>query len=63
MNKRIALYTPPLPTIHSYMEMVDFAAEHGFSYIETINCFELQEPDLEFAKRLRQYADEKNITY
>ena len=63
LNKRLALYTPPFTTITSYMEMVDIAEKYGFQAIETINAFELSVPDLEFAKKLRQYADEKNITF
>ena len=63
MNKRISLYTPPITTITSYMEMVDIAAQYGFQAIETINSFELSILDLEFAKKLRQYADEKGITF
>lgn len=63
MNKRIALYTPPFTTITSYMEMVDIAEKYGFQAIETINAFELSVPDIEFAKKLRQYADEKNIVF
>ena len=43
--------------------MVDIAEKFGFQAIETINAFELSVPDLEFAKKLRQYADEKNITF
>lgn len=60
MNSKISLYTTPFSSVKSYFEMVDIAAEYGLN-LETINSFELKEPDLEFAKKLRKYADEKNV--
>lgn len=61
MNQRICLYTPPFEYINSYFQMVDVAAEYGIKNLETINFFELLTPDIEFAKKLRKYADEKGI--
>lgn len=65
MNREntFCLYTPQLSTIHSYLEMVDYAADHGIRQLETLNIFELATPDLEFAKKLRSYADSKGITF
>ena len=60
MNSKISLYSTPFSSVKSYFEMVDIAAEYGLN-LETINSFELKEPDLEFAKKLRKYADEKNV--
>ena len=60
MNSKITLYSPPFSSVKSYFEMVDIAAEYGLN-LETINLLELSEPDLEFAKKLRKYADEKNV--
>lgn len=61
MNERISLYTPPFEYIDSYIQMVDVAAEYGIKNLETINFFEFLTPDLEFAKKLRKYADEKGV--
>lgn len=60
MRSKISLYSKPFSNINSYYEMVDVAAEYGIN-LETINLMELSEPDLEFAKKLRKYADEKNV--
>lgn len=60
MKSRISVYTRPLPEITSYYEMVDFAAEYGLN-LETISSRELEVPDTEFAKRLREYADRKCV--
>lgn len=60
MRNKICLYTPPYSDITSYFEMVDIAAKYGLS-LETISLLELSEPDIEFAKKLRRYADEKGV--
>lgn len=60
MRNKICLYTPPYSNISSYFEMVDIAAKYGIS-LETISLLELSEPDIEFAKKLRKYADEKGV--
>lgn len=65
MNEKIALYSTPLSTskYNSYLDMVDAAVEFGIKYIETINFFELKQPDVEFAKKLREYADSKGVKF
>ena len=65
MNREntFCLYGPPLSSIRSYLEMVEFAADHGIRQLETLNLFELTTPDLEFAKKLRAHADSKGITF
>ncbi len=60
---RIALYIPPFEGIGSYMEMVDIAAAYGIKHLETIHMFELSEPNLDFARKLRAYADEKGVDF
>ena len=60
MEKRISLYTPPFYGTNSYLEMVDICKKYNLD-LETINYFELTEPDFEFAKKLRKYADERNV--
>jgi hypothetical protein len=61
MKSRICLYSKPFPEINSYFEIVDLAAEYGMNIETTSWLCELGEPDTEFAKRLREYADKKNV--
>ena len=61
MNDKISLYAPPISRFTSYFEMVNFAVEQGMKNVETLNTFELSTPDLEFAKKLRKYADDRGI--
>ena len=62
-NHRFCLYMPPLTSIRSYKEMVDYAAAHGITQLETLNVLDLSTPDLEFAQELKAYASEKGITF
>lgn len=62
MKSRVNIYSRPLPEIDSYYMMVDFAAEYGLN-VETINSHELRKPDIEFAKRLREYACQKGVEF
>ena len=65
MNEKIALYSPPISmsNFSSYLDMIDAAVEFGIKNVETINAFELNEPDLVFAKKMREYADKKGIKF
>lgn len=63
MKDRVALYSPPIRNLTSYLDMVDLAAKYGIKHLETINGFELSEPDLAFAEKLRAYADEKGVDF
>lgn len=60
---RFCLYMPPLTTIRSWKEMVDYCASHGISHLETLNILDLSTPDLEVARELKAYADSKGITF
>lgn len=60
---RACLYNVPLTGMTSYLQMVDVAVEFGLENIETLNVFELKEPNVEFAHELRRYADEKGIRF
>lgn len=62
-QSKFCLYIPPLSSIRSYMEMVDYAAAHGISYLEALNILELSTPDPDFARKLRSYADEKGVSF
>ena len=57
------LYMPPLATIGSYREMVDYAAAHSIRYLETLNILDLSTPDLQVARDLKAYADSKGISF
>lgn len=57
------LYMPPVSTIRTYREMVDYAVAHGISYLETLNILDLSTPDLQVARDLKAYADEKGISF
>ena len=60
---RFCLYMPPLASIRSYKEMVDYAVAHGITKLETLNILDLSTPDLQIAKELKAYADVKGITF
>ena len=62
-HDRFCLYMPPLTSIASYHEMVDYAAAHGITQLETLNILDLSTPDFEVAKKLKAYASEKGITF
>lgn len=62
-NMKIALYTPPFTNMTSYYEMVDVAKKYGIKYMETITLMELSDPDVEFAKKLYEYASERGIAF
>lgn len=63
LNTRIAFYTRPYPKIKSWFEMIDEAAKRGMPALEGFTNMELAEPDLEFARKLRTYADEKGVKF
>lgn len=54
---------PPVSTLGSYKEMVDYAYAHGISHLETLNILDLATPDLQVAQDLKAYADSKGITF
>ena len=57
------LYAPPVSSLSTYKEMVDYAASHGIRKLETLNILDLSTPDLQVAKELKAYADAKGITF
>ena len=60
---KLAFYNIPFPRIRSYYEMIDLAVEYGLPAIEGFTHMELSTPDIEQAKRIREYADSKNIVF
>ena len=63
MRNKISLYVPPFSHIKSYFEMVDVAVKYGIGNVETLNIMDLEKPDLEFARKLRAYADERGVKF
>ena len=43
--------------------MIDLAAEYGHSALEAFSMMELSTPDLYKARKIREYADSKNISF
>lgn len=63
MNNKIAFYAPPFPAVTDYFKMIDSAESFGLSAVEGFNIMNLNTPDIEIAKRIREYADSKNIIF
>ena len=63
MNHNFCLYMPPVSTIRTYQEMVDYAVAHGISKLETLNILDLSSPNLQIARNLKAYADSKGISF
>lgn len=61
LNPKLCFYSPPYPRVKSYFDMIDVASEYNMKAVEMINFFEFENPDKEMAKKIRAYADEKNI--
>ena len=61
MNNKIAVYSVPRPNVRSYFELIDAVSEYGAKALEGFCHFELAVPDFDNAKRIREYADKKNI--
>lgn len=61
MNEKIAFYCVPFSSINSYYELIDVTAEYGAKALEGYCRFELETPDVENAKRIREYADKKGV--
>lgn len=62
-NHNFCLYMPPLASISSYKELVDYAVDHGINKLETLNILDLSTPDLQVARELKAYADEKGVCF
>lgn len=63
MNKKMCFYSQPFPRIKSYYEMIDLASEYGLNAVEGFCFMEFEKPDLEKAKKIREYADKKNVSF
>ena len=63
MSNKLCFYTKPFPGIKSYYDMIDAAAEYQLYAVEGLNHFELEIPDIEEAKKIREYADKKHVVF
>ncbi len=63
MNNKLCFYTTPFPRIKSYYDMIDISAEFGLSYLEAFSMWEFLGKDIETAKKVKAYADSKNIRF
>ncbi|MBR4073555.1 MAG: sugar phosphate isomerase/epimerase [Clostridia bacterium] len=63
MYSKISFYSSPFPWIKSYYDLIDVAAEYGISSIEGFCFFELSVPDIEAARKIKEYSDSKNILF
>ncbi len=61
--KKLCFYTLPFPKIKSYYDMIDLAAEYGFNAVEGFCILDFENPDEEAAKKIREYADSKNVVF
>ena len=63
MSNKIAFFTKPYPWVRDHQKLIDEAAAHGLSTVEGFNDGEFALPDVEAAKRLRAYADERGVHF
>jgi len=63
MNEKICFYSPPFPRVKNYFDMVDVSVEYGLKFIEGFCVLDLAEPDIETAKKIREYADKKGVGF
>lgn len=61
--KKLCFYSPPFPNVKSYYEMIDLAAQYKLPAVEGFCFFEFSEPDEDEAKKIKEYADSKNILF
>lgn len=61
--KKLCFYTPPFPHIKSYYDMIDTSVQYGFDALEGFSCLDFAAPDADTAKRIKEYADSKNIKF
>ncbi len=58
---KLAFYNKPFPRIQSYYDLIDTVVAYGLPAYEGFCHMELTEPDVEAAKQIRAYADEKGV--
>ena len=63
MNSRISFYSLPYAGIRSFYELIDASVAHGLTRLEAFGFMELGQPDVEAARAIRRYADEKGVRF
>lgn len=63
MSKKLAFYTYPFPRVTSYFDMIDLSVAYGHEAVEGFSALEFETPDVEAAKKIRAYADEKGVKF
>ncbi len=58
---KLAFYNKPFPRIETYYDLIDACVDYGLPAYEGFCHMELTEPDVEAAKKIRAYADEKGV--
>ena len=63
MDKKLCVYANPFPRCDSNFKKIDIAVEYGMAGVECFNNGDFATPDEENARRMKAYADEKNIIF
>ena len=63
MLNKVSFYMPPFPRVKSYYDMIDVALEHGLKSVEGFCNMDFETPDLEAARKIKKYADEKGVIF
>lgn len=63
MTNKVCFYMPPFPRVKSYFDMIDVACEYKLTGVEGFCTLDLENPDKEAARKIREYADSKNIKF
>lgn len=63
MQNQIGFFTRPYAHVRNYFDMIDETVAHGLQVVEGFNECDFAKPDLEAARRIRDYADEKGVRF
>ena len=63
LENKLCVYAGPTPKTDTNFKKIDAAIEHGMAGVECFNNRDFETPDEELAKRMKAYADEKNIIF
>lgn len=60
---KLCLFTTPFSKVKSYYDMIDIASEYGINAVEGFCAMDFSTPDIENAKKIREYAERKNVVF
>lgn len=63
MSNPVGFFLKPYPHVKDYFSLIDETVAHGLQITEGFNDCEFQQPDLEAAKRIREYADARGVRF